>query len=309
MPSVLSIDEVYVPTDDRNKYFCILFDFETKMIIDVLPSRHKNVLSAYFHSVPLDERKNVEYMSSDMWVSYHDISKIFLPDTIRTIDRFHLLMEFSKKFNSIRCETMKKYALTKNAYQKEKTKRKLKPDEEAIYREACINYYAFKKFSWLFYKTDSDILNPNNDKKFNRVFNRYMNFYDIHEHICSCDNGFEEICNLKYDLDMFFKNSTVETAKENLENLIKDFKENDRDEMKNFAGTLSRWKNEIIYSFTIIGESTINNGRIENINRTIKTIKRNANGYKNFERLRRRIMWCVNKQGNIILSQRKENES
>lgn len=147
MPSVLSIDEVYVPTDDRNKYLCILFDFETKMIIDVLPSRHKNVLSAYFHSVPLDERKNVEYMSSDMWVSYHDISKIFLPDTIRTIDRFHLLMEFSKKFNSIRCETMKKYALTKNAYQKEKTKRKLKPDEEAIYREACINYYAFKKFS------------------------------------------------------------------------------------------------------------------------------------------------------------------
>ena len=97
--------------------------------------------------------------------------------------------------------------------------------------------------------------------------------------------------------------------KRNLENLIKDFKENDRDEMKNFAGTLSRWKNEIIYSFTIIGESTINNGRIENINRTIKTIKRNANGYKNFERLRRRIMWCVNKQGNIILSQRKENES
>ena len=64
------------------------------------------------------------------------------------------------------------------------------------------------------------------------------------------------------------------TAKENLENLIKDFKENDRDEMKNFAGTLSRWKNEIIYSFTIIGESTINNGRIENINRTIKTIKK-----------------------------------
>lgn len=48
-----------------------------------------------------------------------------------------------------------------------------------------------------------------------------MNFYDIHEHICSCDNGFEEICNLKYDLDMFFKNSTVETAKENIENLIK----------------------------------------------------------------------------------------
>ncbi|MFR2721025.1 MAG: transposase [Thomasclavelia ramosa] len=86
---------MFQPMTETNisAYFLI---FETKMIIDVLPSRHKNVLSAYFHSVPLDERKNVEYMSSDMWVSYHDISKIFLPDTIRTIDRFHLLMEFSK---------------------------------------------------------------------------------------------------------------------------------------------------------------------------------------------------------------------
>ena len=293
----------------RKLYSDLISSFSLSSIECTCGSHNWHMHSSYSRFYDFLGRKIKVSIQPDMWVSYHDISKIFLPDTIRTIDRFHLLMEFSKKFNSIRCETMKKYALTKNAYQKEKTKRKLKPDEEAIYREACINYYAFKKFSWLFYKTDSDILNPNNDKKFNRVFNRYMNFYDIHEHICSCDNGFEEICNLKYDLDMFFKNSTVETAKENLENLIKDFKENDRDEMKNFAGTLSRWKNEIIYSFTIIGESTINNGRIENINRTIKTIKRNANGYKNFERLRRRIMWCVNKQGNIILSQRKENES
>lgn len=102
LPSVISIDEVYVPTDDKNKYICILLDFETKMIIDVLPSRHKNVLSDYFHNIPLDERKKVEYMSSDMWVSYHDISKIFLPDAIRTIDKFHLIMEFSK--NSILCD-------------------------------------------------------------------------------------------------------------------------------------------------------------------------------------------------------------
>ena len=47
----------------------------------------------------------------------------------------------------------------------------------------------------------------------------------------------------------------------------------------NFAGTLSHWKNKIIHSFTVIGESTINNGRIKNINQTMKTIKRNTNGY------------------------------
>lgn len=306
LPPVISIDEVYVPTDDRNKYLCILLDFETKMIVDVLPSRHKNVLSSYFHNIPLDERKKVKYMSSDMRVSYHDISKTFLPEAIRTVDKFHLLMEFSKKFNSIRCETMKKYALIKNAYQKEKLKRKLSPDEEVIYREACINYYAFKKFSWLFYKTDSDILEPNRKRKFNKVFNRYMNFSDIYDHIRSCDKDFAEVCDLKYDLDIFLKNSTVENAKENLENLIRDFKENDYTEMKNYAGTLARWKNEIIHSFTIIGDSTISNGRIESINRSIKTLKRNANGYKDFDRLRRRIMWCINKQGNIVLNQKNE---
>ena len=124
-----------------------------------------------------------------------------------------------------------------------------------------------------------------------------MNFYDIHEHICSCDNGFEEICNLKYDLDMFFKHSTVETAKENLENLIKDFKENDRDEMKNFAGTLSRWKNEIIYNFIIVDNKSkrrMNTAIVENRNKTIKLIKHASNGYLNWERFRNRILYTLN---------------
>ena len=241
-----------------------------------------------------------------MWVTYHDISKTFLHNASRSIDKFHVLMEFSRQFNTVRCVCMKKYALIKNAYYKEKLIRKLKPDEEVIYQEAIMNYYALKKFNWLFYKYNSDVLDPNRKKKFNRVFNRYMNFYDIFSYMCSCDEILEEACNLKYDLDNFYSKCNRDNAKENLEKLIIEFRESSIDEMRHFSGTLAGWKNEIINSFIIIDNSSINNGRIECINRIIKTLKRNANRYTNFERLRRRIMWCVNKDG-IITMPRKED--
>ena len=63
LPAVLSIDEVYVPTSDRNKYLCILMDFKSMKIVDVLESRQKQFLSNYFHDIPLNERDNVKVMS------------------------------------------------------------------------------------------------------------------------------------------------------------------------------------------------------------------------------------------------------
>lgn len=309
MPYALNIDEVYIPTSDKDKYLCILLDFKTMKIVDVLPSRHKYVLSDYFSNIPLDERNRVKVMSSDMWRSYHDISKTFLHEAERSIDSFHLLMEFSKQFSSVRCKTMKKYALIKNTYQKEKEIRKLKPDEYVTYQEAKIKYYALKKFNWLFYSTRKDALDPNKKKRYNSVFHRYLNFYDIFTYICSCDKELEEACDLKYELDTFFKNSTIDNAKENIENLIIVFKTSSIPEMRHFAGTLAGWKNEIINSFIIVDGSTINNGRIECINRKIKTLKRNANGYTNFERLKKRIMWCVNKNGVIDITTKGENRN
>ena len=40
----------------------------------------------------------------------------------------------------------------------------------------------------------------------------------------------------------------------------------------------------------------ISNGPIESVNSRIKLIKRNANGYRNFERLRKRVLYSLNRK-------------
>ena len=67
--------------------------------------------------------------------------------------------------------------------------------------------------------------------------------------------------------------------------------------MNEFGNTIVRWKNEIINSFIKVNpEKTkrVNNGIIENRNKTIKNIKHNSNGYRNWERFRNSVMYVLN---------------
>lgn len=62
---------------------------------------------------------------------------------------------------------------------------------------------------------------------------------------------------------------------------------------------LLNWKDEIINSFTIIDSNDNNrrlsNGPIEGINGIIEQIKINGKGYTNYDRLKRRIIYTINK--------------
>ncbi len=66
--------------------------------------------------------------------------------------------------------------------------------------------------------------------------------------------------------------------------------------MNDFANTLINWKNEIVNSFLVVNTNgkTISNAIIENRNKSIKTIKRNGNGYTNWDRFRNRVLYSVN---------------
>ena len=65
--------------------------------------------------------------------------------------------------------------------------------------------------------------------------------------------------------------------------------------MIELAETFKTWKEEILNSFTWIGERRISNGPIEGKNNYIHKIKSNANGLINFERARNKIMYSQNK--------------
>lgn len=58
---------------------------------------------------------------------------------------------------------------------------------------------------------------------------------------------------------------------------------------------LYHWKNEIKNSFIRYHDKRLSNGPIEEANSRIKTILKSSNGYINFNRLRNRIMYSLNK--------------
>ena len=64
--------------------------------------------------------------------------------------------------------------------------------------------------------------------------------------------------------------------------------------MKKFAKTMKNWKEEVTNSFIEHDGEKVNNGIIENRNKSIKLIKHSSNGYRNWERFRNRVLYSLN---------------
>lgn len=307
LPPYINIDEVYAFSSDRSNYVCVLVDFQTGKTIDLLPTRRKEDLIKYFQLIPLDERKEVKLISMDMWETYRVVAKIVFPNVRTVVDKFHLYQELHRRITMIRVTAMnrtKPPKLDKN--------KMLTIAEKQHHDQICKNYYILKKFNWLLFKNEDHktivrcddgtekqmkILDPNMEKRHNRVLGRYCNFYDIYDMILSIDSELEIAMNLKYKFDQFYKTSTYENSKEKLEDLIADFSSCGVGSLISFADTLKRWKREIINSFIIVDEESkrkMNNGIIENRNKVMKQIKHNSNGYRNWERFRTRALYVLN---------------
>ena len=83
-----------------------------------------------------------------------------------------------------------------------------------------------------------------------------------------------------------------EEAKKELEIWIEMAKESNLKELKEAITAFTNWKEEICNSKLV----KYTNGYTEGCNNKIKVLKRNAYGYKNFERFRNRILHIFNKK-------------
>ena len=294
LPEIINFDEVYAFHSPHSKYVCVILDFITQEPVDILPERTYSYLSGYFGRIPLEERKKVKLVCSDMYDTYRSIAKNQFPECKCAVDVFHVSQEFHRKLNSVRIRVMKGYS-------------KKKEDEKD-------EYYLLKKFNWLLFKSNDArdekgyIFDPNRERKYNQHFKRYLNLYEIREMILKINSELTEVYDLKLDLRDFYKDNTFESAKENINDLIQKFLTSSIAEMNAFGRTLVKWKEEIINSFIIIkyeyridkGDGTvavhnrkINNSIIENRNKVIKCIKHNANGYTNWFRFRNRVLYVL----------------
>ncbi|WP_077357304.1 ISL3 family transposase [Virgibacillus halodenitrificans] len=101
------------------------------------------------------------------------------------------------------------------------------------------------------------------------------------------DTRLEEAYNLKNKLDQWFKESNEKTATQGLEECLMAMKDSNIESFHRVRKTFERWKQEILHSFMY----PFNNGYIEGVNNTIKVTKRMSYGIKNFNRLKKKILW------------------
>ena len=66
--------------------------------------------------------------------------------------------------------------------------------------------------------------------------------------------------------------------------------------LQKFSDTLTQWKSEIINSFIKIPgmNKRMNNGLIENRNKSIKLLKHSSNGYTNWNSFKARVLYSLN---------------
>lgn len=301
LPECICFDETYAFKSDRSNYICVLVDYKDKKVIDILPTRRMQDLTDYFYNIPLEERKKVRYVSFDMWQTYRSVAKTMFPNCVTIVDKFHLLQEFTRKATRVRIRIMNKNKKIKDELENEarrlkKEKKKLPPDKQEKLIQAQRNYYILKKFEWMIFSKNKDILNPNLEKKMNHALGQYCNLYDLFNLLENTDEDMTEIINLKDELYDFYEKCTYEESKAKINELIIDFRSSSVPELVSFANTLTQWKPEIINSFIIIPgiNKKMNNALIENRNKSIKLLKHSSNGYTNWKRFRNRVLYTIN---------------
>lgn len=304
LPECMCLDEVYAfkskERSDDSKYVCVLLDYKNNKIVDLLPTRRKYDLIKYFSKIPVAERKQVKYISIDMWETYRQVQKTMFPNSALIVDKFHVLQELMRDVERVRITVMNEYkskldALKIKKKAMEDSGQKLEPEDAEHYMEYDKAYYLLKKFNWVLYSKNEDILDPNVNKKFNHKLNQYLNLYDIYTYLTELDDDLTDAINVRDNMHKFYRDSDYSKAKEELEKIIIQSRTCNTKSMQSFSNTLTRWKQEIINSFIKIdGSKRISNGLIENRNKTIKLIKRSSNGYTNWKRFRNRVLYVLN---------------
>lgn len=288
LPEIISVDEVYTNFRHDCLYSLVIMDFATHEIVDILPSRREEYTNKYFLSIPIEERKNVKYIISDMYEPYLKYMNRYFPNAQTSIDSFHVVSWLINKINAHLRKLIKKYEDNKDS------------DE----------YYLLKHVDWMILKNDDHIIEIDSPKKIDKHFNCYMTTDSYRRRFYAIDPSLQIIHDLKEEYIAFNNKehkSTDDISKE-LDDLIEKYNTSQSAIFVEFAELLKDKKTEIIHSFVVmpsLGKTVrLSNGAMESFNRKPKDLKRLARGVDNFEFFKQRILFSE-RASKIILSEPK----
>ena len=304
---VLLFDEVYLKTSQDELYACVLMDWETGEVIDILPNRFKSTIGKYLRQIPLKERDAVEYVVSDMYETYSSLAGTYFRKAVSVIDTFHHTQPLIQGITSYINNVKKRYKARDLAeYEKLRAEGRTPPCKFS--RETRL----LEKFSWMITKNSRDIdysprwVEPANRSPF--LYNPRAKEAELF----ALDPNFKKIHELKekyvqFTADPALRNNRGKAAEE-LDALIKEYSGCGIALFKTFAGTLQSHREGIINSFIYLpavrsdGEAPrrISTGPLESFNNMPKDVKRISNGIKNFNYVRNRLLWANRKNPPIL---------
>ena len=119
--------------------------------------------------------------------------------------------------------------------------------------------------------------------------------YEIRRYLMSIDPDLKYAYYLKEKYRKFNLTTSYESCDEELNELINEFRNSHLEKFRTFGKLLSRWKINIKNSFIRVNGKRLSNGPMEGINSRIKTMMKSANGFRNFNRFRNRVIYSINK--------------
>ena len=286
LTEILCWDEFYFDRHSKKKYAFMMMDFKKKVILDIVESRWTEDLSAYFFSIPLDERNEVHFIIIDMYDAYRNLASIFFKNAKVCVDPFHCTKRINDSLNTIRKRVMRKYSEKKDSQEykllknKHKVIFKAKDDlkDEYYYDRTIGQHVTEAKICEMILNIDADLMEAYKIKE------EYLAINNVTENEYTGSNE------KKAEFDSLIKRMILSEIKEMIE----------------CARTFKNWKEEILNSFRWVDERRLSNGPREGKNSYIKKIMHNENGFKNFKRARNKFMYSQNYHEKYTLSENRE---
>ena len=102
----LGIDEIS-HRKGKKDFCCVLTDLDRGIELDILPTRKKEALIAYFKELGKEICHQIEVVACDIWESYICLAKECFPNATVTLDRFHVIKLLNNGLDTFR-KTLRK---------------------------------------------------------------------------------------------------------------------------------------------------------------------------------------------------------
>lgn len=298
LPDIISIDEVYIDMDNYCKYALVIQDFYTGDPIDILRSRRNNVTEPYFASIPIEERKAVKYLLSDMYNPYIDYVNKYFPNAVSVVDSFHVVQWIIHSIDNYIRQLERYYRQRDRAIEEQKSAECQYPVSLPLSTEL----YMLRKYRCLILSNRSSI-RYHSDPRMDNHFHCLMNTYDYEDALFRIDYRLKDLRDLKELYIQFNERNAGNplSASAELDELITRYRQCGDSIFTDFASLISKYRESIINSFVMVEKvgpggiynSRLSNGPIESLNRKIKDLKRLGRGFRSFDHFRNRFLYAT----------------